>query len=146
MSAGRPAIAVDPGLRTGLAILAPDGSIRAGEAEWGEAFDVVRDYACLLGDVPAPFDMVVEAFVVTSATASKSAAPWSLEGIGVCRFIARRHGGTLKLQQAVEAKKFVTDDRLRSRRWHLATPGGHANDALRHLYLYLAHAGRIAVA
>lgn len=85
--------------------------------------------------------IVAESFIITPATAKNSQAPWSLEVIGVARMVCEVYiGRELRLQQAAAAKRFSSDARLK--RAGFWTPGkGHANDASRHLLLYLATHG-----
>ena len=52
-----------------------------------------------------------------------------------------RYGLELETQMPVEAKKFATNPRLKAQGWYVSTPGGHVNDALRHLYLFLSRRG-----
>lgn len=136
---GRAVISVDPGLHTGVAYLCPDGRVLAHEAEWDDAMVAIRD--ALLAFSGTPTWLVCEAFIISVNTAKKTQAPWSLEGIGVCRFLARRHHASLVVQQPVEAKRWSTNARLKSQGWYVPTPGGHTNDALRHLYLFLSKRG-----
>lgn len=142
---GRPVVVCDPGLRTGVAIVDVAGKVYGAEADWDDALVYVQQF--LVQHVPYRPAIVCEAFVINSSTAKNSQAPWSLEGIGVLRFLARRHGAELvePLQLAVEAKRFSTNARLKARGWYQPTKGGHVNDALRHLYLYLVKEGRLEV-
>ena len=126
--------AVDPGLMTGVAVwdctlsLAPYTM----QLDTDEFYTWVKD---TLVDAWFPYDIVCEAFVISQRTVRGSFQPWSLEHIGLLRWAAwlRKHHFTL--QQASAAKRFVTNDRLKSADWYV--PGqDHANDALRHLYLY----------
>lgn len=142
---GRAILAVDPGLRTGVSICAADGRVYGAEADLDDALVYCQQF--LVSHAAYHPLVVCEAFVITVATAKKGPAPWSLEAIGVLRFLCRRHGAEMlePLQQAVEAKRFVTNARLKDRCWYQSTPGGHVNDALRHLYLYLVKADRLEV-
>lgn len=144
LDAGQPAIAIDPGLVTGVAVLDPQGQVTAFQAQWEEAFDTVRDALALLS-TEARVAMIVESFVITGNTAKMDQTDigWPLEGIGVARFLALRHHAELVLQRPVEAKRFATDKRLRAAGWHKPTPGGHLNDAMRHLYLWAVKTGRL---
>lgn len=138
---GTPIVAVDPGLHTGIAIAGPDGSVVGMEGDWDETLVQVRDALNVL--LPYKPMLVSESFTINAQTATNSQAPWSLEAIGVMRFLARRHGLELKLQQPVEAKRFSTNPRLKAQGWYVSTPGGHVNDAFRHLYLAACKARRL---
>lgn len=133
IDAGRPMLTVDPGLHTGIALAGPDGSVFAAEGDWDETLVFARDSLVRLSDMDTL--VVCESFTITAQTVRNSAAPWSLEGIGVLRFLCRRHGAELVMQAPVEAKRFATNPRLKAQGWYIGTPGGHVNDALRHLYL-----------
>lgn len=138
---GRPLIAVDPGLHTGVAVAGPDGAVMGMEGGWDETMVQVRDALNML--LPYQPLLVSESFTINANTATNSQAPWSLEAIGVMRFLARRHGAEFKLQMPVEAKKFATNPRLKAQGWYVSTPGGHVNDAFRHLYLAACKTGRL---
>lgn len=135
---GHPIIAIDPGLMTGVAVLRPDGTVQAGEDTWQRASEIIE--TCIKTWHPL---VVCESFVITEQTAKHTAAPWSLEGIGVARYLAAREGVEFALQLPVEAKKFSTNARLKAQGWYITTPGGHTNDGLRHLYLNLVHQRRL---
>ena len=49
------------------------------------------------------------------------------EYVGPLRFVR---------QTPAQAKSFGTDDKLRRLGWYTPTPGGHANDAARHLLAF----------
>lgn len=135
-------LALDPGLRHGLAHLRGDGAVEAGEAGWQEGLatlETLLDCCCLASTLGPPV-LVGESFFITTETGKKSQAPWSLEGLGVLRYLAGKHGLRLVTQPPSEAKGFATRRRLVERGWWVSTEGGHAADALRHLYLHLAKA------
>jgi hypothetical protein len=130
-------LALDPGLRHGLAHLHRDGRTEAGEADWQPGLELLESLLTLCG-AEGPVHLVGEAFFITTETGKKSQAPWSLEGLGVARYLAARHGVRLDVQAPTDAKGFGTRARLKQRGWWVPTDGGHAVDALRHLYLWLA--------
>jgi len=79
--------------------------------------------------------VVCESYIVTANTLKKSRQNWSLEGIGVFRYLARTSDAEFTLQSPADAKTFATDEKLKAMGWHV--PGrDHANDASRHLLLY----------
>ena len=128
-------LAVDPGLSTGWATY-DTGDHESGQikgpmefADWFNAYilDVVKDGT-------PDFTVVSEAFIITVQTAKLSAAPWSLELIGVMRWICHTHNIPFTIQKPSQAKKFSTDSKIKTVLWY--KPGkGHANDASRHLLL-----------
>lgn len=138
----RPIVSVDPGKRTGVALLGPDGRVWGTEAEWFGAMryvETVLDRFLELGE--ADVLVVCERFTINEGTHKKAPDHHALEGIGVCRYEARRRDLVFELQMPVEAKRFATNSRLKAQGWYKSTPGGHVNDALRHLYLKLATTG-----
>lgn len=130
-------LAVDPGLVTGAARYFTGSGLEAGfELPLPSFLDWAWAHLSAHG---AATVLVVEEFRINAATAKKTPAPWSLEGIGALRWMATRHGAVFVLQTASDAKTFVTNPRLREA--GLWVPGEHARDACRHLLLYLARVG-----
>lgn len=125
-------LAVDPGLITGFVVWY-DG-IRIEEELQAEQF--MLRAASLIENKEV--DLVVcERFVISSQTGKFSQAPWSLEQIGVLRFLCLKHNVDFSLQNVSDAKRFATDERLNSIGWKKPKGAGHARDAQRHLLLYL---------
>lgn len=90
------------------------------------------------------WDIICEAFVISQRTVKSTAQPYSLEIIGLLKWAAWLRGHTFTLQQASSAKRFADDARLKAIKWY--TPGrGHANDAMRHLFLYCVMKKIIAI-
>lgn len=87
--------------------------------------------------------IVVENFLVNPGTHKKSQAAFrdTNDIIGALRFHTRTADTptTFVLQSPAQAKNIVSDDMLRQLGLLNATPGGHANDAMRHLVRYLIH-------
>lgn len=133
-----PILTVDPGKLTGWGVYL-DGQATFAHSEFmtfhGQALAwldncVVKDYKPLV---------VAERFVITANTIKKSRGDtnWSIETIGVLRFLCHRYGFDFELQGPSEAKKFGTDALIRKLGWW--TRGSdHARDAARHLALALA--------
>jgi hypothetical protein len=132
-------LAVDPGKKTGLSLYAQGSeSLLTNELSFPETDEFVESVCQMHGEQLA---VVCEKFTITAQTAKNTQAPWSLEEIGVCRYLAHKYGCEFaSLQAPSSAKTFSTDARLKALGWW--TPGkGHANDATRHLLLYLAGHG-----
>lgn len=132
-------MAVDPGKTSGLALY--DRT-----AESFESFELDFDRTCSTALENAQSKgtdllIVCESFLITQQTPKNTQAPWSLELIGVMRFLSRTYcGRDITLQAPASAKRFSSDERLRSMGFW--TRGkGHANDAARHLLLTLAGRG-----
>lgn len=131
----RRVLAIDPGLKTGVALydlLSEEmTAFEVGDTLGGVLEELIERWR------PA---VVAERFTITAATIRNSAAPWSLEWIGVARYLAGKYGCTFTLQLPVNAKRFGTDARLKRLGWWL--PGkGHAADAQRHALLFLCNNG-----
>lgn len=160
----RAVMAVDPGKATGFAmcLLEPDDTIldvRAWEQYTHEtACRDMRDFMPWSrfsdrlyseNQEVTRYDLVMEDFRISMGTARKTQARWSLELIGVGRWMCDENACSFYLQQPAEAKTFAPDERLKqmdsivSGFWH-PTSGGHANDALRHLLFWLVKHDRLA--
>jgi hypothetical protein len=85
--------------------------------------------------------LVVENFHITIRTGKLTRQHDALYIIGCLRYKANKDGHLFKLQNPSD-KQFGDDDRLKQIGWY--SPGkGHANDAARHLLLYLLRYGVI---
>lgn len=85
--------------------------------------------------------IVIESWRVTPQTSRKTQqldAPFT---IGALLWISHRTGVPVRMQQPGQAKSFSTDDKLHAIGWWRGTPGGHANDAVRHGLLALVELG-----
>jgi hypothetical protein len=132
-------VAVDPGGTTGLAQAAfyPDGrivedSFRSWERD---PFRAMREVEGMLeGRV---LDAVVcERYTITPQTLKKSAQYDALYQVGILGYLARRYGVKVTLQQPSQAKRLATNDKLERIGWRRPSPGGHQDDASRHLLTY----------
>lgn len=137
-------LAVDPGKTTGLARVDWEGDdLHQVETVEYEFADTCRWLWRNFGQCPpATTRIVAERFIITAATAKKSQAPFSLEVIGVVKYLALvyKHREP-RLQTSSDAKNFSTNARLRALGlWHRGG-GGHANDALRHAVKWAVDAG-----
>lgn len=124
-------VAIDPGKTTGFAVW-PD--IKADQDP--DTLNFGRRLEAWLSAWNGPTVVVVERFIINVNTVGHSQAPWSLELIGVARYLAFKHHCEFVLQSPSDAKKFMSNERLKKLGWYF--PGKvHANDALRHLGLYV---------
>jgi hypothetical protein len=131
----------DPGLVSGIAELwyLPEDELidvhHSAEVGMAGVGSALRQF-CQASD-PYTAQVVAERFIITPKTGTNSQAPWSLETIGMMRWIVHEEWGlpiddAIVLQSAVEAKTLVTNDVLkRIGVWHRGG-AGHAKDALRH--------------
>lgn len=131
-------LAVDPGKKTGWAVY--DGTTPAfGELGFEEFHDHAHAWLLRSFTEGKPMSVVCERFVIMGSTVTKSRGDtnWSIETIGVLRWLCRRFKFSFELQGASDAKRFGSDNLLRKLDWW--TPGSdHARDAARHLALALA--------
>ena len=134
-------LAIDPGLTTGFVLIETDGPsvVYSGELDFMETGKALTHYLTHLG---ADVDVVIERFIITQQTAKNSQAPWSLELIGVTRYLCDLHGiDDLKMQSPTDAKNFSTNSKLKALGlWHKGGKG-HAMDAMRHALLYMVRQG-----
>lgn len=138
-------LVVDPGKATGIALLECVGNdvsiVWSRETDFMETGNLINATLLEHKDVP-DFVVVCEAFIITPKTGQNSQAPWSLELIGVTRWLCGAYGvDRLVLQNSQRAKEFCPNPRLRNLgMWHRGG-AGHARDALRHAVLYLVGQG-----
>lgn len=129
-------LAIDPGKTTGWATW-QRGEWNAGEHEdWYTMCHWLREITYL-------FDVLIcEEFRITTATAKKSPQPWSLEMIGVLKFLRWDRGQPPPVMQSpADAMKFATNDKLKKANMY-SVGQEHARDASRHLLLYLVRNSR----
>jgi hypothetical protein len=134
-------LALDPGKKTGYCLYdtVNDTLVNQGEDQFAPTCAWVEHYASTLGSA---CQLITEKFTITVRTARNSQAPWSLEMIGVARWLSQKYTGRdLLLQDVAAAKRFASNDHLRELGWWQVGTEGHVNDALRHLLLYLAAHG-----
>lgn len=129
-------VAFDPGGTTGVAIWR-NGNFSSRELhgtfeeQSQEVFDIVYDNW--------PDFVVCESYTITARTAQLSQQHEPLMLIGLMRFLCRRTDGPVfVLQSPAAAKGFATDAKLKALEYFSGSPGGHSNDAARHLLLHLA--------
>lgn len=127
-------LAIDPGKVTGYALWDNE------YFDEGEQADTFLWFAAKLIEPPGHVDYVVcERYIISGQTGKLSQAPWSLECIGALRFMAARGHAQFHLQNASDAKRFATDERLEHIGWPRPSGAGHARDAQRHLLLFLTN-------
>jgi len=94
-------------------------------------------YAAELLEKESIDQVVCERYIVSGQTGKYSPANWSLEQIGVLKYLCEKHGAAFTLQNAADAKRFATEDKLNMMHWKKIRGKGHARDAQRHLLLFL---------
>lgn len=134
--------AIDPGGTTGWACWSPDGGLlNVGQSE----FDQFVTMTHVGWQAGMPGIVVCERYTVTAETLRKSRQTTALEVIGWLRGLCVVGKSEFILQQPGDAKRFATDARLNFAGWRQRTKLDHANDALRHLLLFLVKTGRMEV-
>lgn len=138
-------LALDPGLTTGWALYRLDAEggpaerPEIGELGMMEMSRAIDNTLRALRDLGYEVVVVCERFIINEQTIRNPQAPWSLEMIGIARWLAHEHGFDYVLQMSADAKKMVTNDRLRALDWW-ARGKEHGRDATRHLVFYLVEA------
>lgn len=131
-------VAVDPGKVTGVAKWRRDRPAEIDSLQQ-PCWDAVATVHHLMTNGLTA--VVCESYVISSQTLRKTRGEnWSLESIGALRYLAGLFDIPFILQTPADAKSFVTDQKLHAAGWYQPSTGGHANDAARHLMLYLARA------
>ena len=129
-------LAIDPGGVTGVALY--HANTYTG-TEVPDGFNGMVDYLMLF-DASRLDAVVVESFTINAGTHKKDPGMFAdtTAIIGAVRYVASVYGIPVKMQTPAKAKAFATDDKLRRLGWYDSTPGGHRNDAARHLLTFLA--------
>lgn len=142
-------IAVDPGGTTGLAFW--DGGFHGEWPQWAagaprerrDTWPMVEDLCGWARRFGSDLTFVVEEYRITQRTAQLSQQYTALEVIGAIKFLCHLYSCGIVLQKPGDAKRFASDRRIRAAGlWHQGG-AGHANDAARHLYLWLAKNGYV---
>jgi hypothetical protein len=127
----------DPGLISGWARLTGD-VFSSGEGNFIDIGDVVAWHCAQENEVSFGW----ERFDITPATYQMRGSSWSLEVIGVIRWLALEADQKILDPQSRESRLMVQENLLKAVRWH--KPGlGHANDAARHLLAWLVKNHRL---
>jgi hypothetical protein len=148
MDVNRLVLSVDPGKKSGICVF----KFADGEPELlysGEY--MMREYhvpilraitdALVIG---ADLEVVCERFTINAQTVKNSQAPFSLEQIGILKYLLLSNGidpDSIVLQSPADAKRMFPNEALKKLEyWHRGGEG-HALDAIRHALLYLAKHG-----
>jgi len=140
-------LAVDPGLMSGICFMtwseSPEedpilvGSYEANEDEYP---DVISDFLSKWEDY-SNFYVICEKFTINAQTVKKTQAPYSLEQIGVLKYLCKNYGfdhTEINFQMPADAKNMFSNPTLKTLGfWHVGG-AGHALDAIRHALLGLA--------
>lgn len=135
-------IGIDPGLMTGFGIVDKDTLEVVDSQEIGSWWDVgKRVHNIFIDNDSLNYEVVIEKFTITTQTGKKSQQPFSLKLIGAIEYLCYRYDVMCTEQTPAEAKNFSTNDKLRNLElWHVGG-AGHANDAMRHILVYMVKNG-----
>ena len=106
--------------------------LERGELSYLDALDFAEQQLATMSIV------ICENYIVGMGTVRKAQGEnWSLRSIGALEWMCHNTNTKFVLQKPADAKAFSTDEKLHEIGWW--APGKpHANDALRHLLLWLA--------
>lgn len=141
-------LSVDPGKKSGIALLSFNGEnpeiISSGEflmEDYAEPILKSIEYAKLQGVV---LETVCERFTINAQTVKNSQAPFSLEQIGILKYLLLSNDldhALIKFQSPSDAKRMFPNEALKKLDyWHRGGEG-HALDAIRHGLLHLTKTG-----
>jgi hypothetical protein len=142
-------LAVDPGKKSGVALISYESGLEPRLLASGE-FLMEEYHTPILGAIStaklagAQLDIVCERFTINAQTVKNSQAPFSLEQIGILKYLMLSNDidpGTLLFQSPSDAKKMFDNSALKKLDlWHRGGEG-HALDAIRHGLLRLVKIG-----
>jgi len=142
-------IAVDPGKTTGLAVFSYEPGTEpvlksSGEYEVWRFVEELQGAILLARSVNETAEIVCERFVINAQTIKNSQAPFSIEQIGITKYVMYQHGidpDRLIFQAPSDAKKMFPNDALRRLGYWTVGTAGHDKDAMRHGLLRLVKKG-----
>lgn len=124
----------DPGMTTGWASFSELG-FKSGQHD----FDGICSYLERLTSYHGPnLHIGWEDFIITSKTYIKKESHWSMEVIGVIRWLAHKHGCKLLPTYTSSTLLPKGNEQLKRMGWY-AVGMGHANDAAQHLMHYMMY-------
>lgn len=141
-------LAVDPGKMSGIAGFVYDGGepelVFSGEYDFRGYAEPIIESIQAAAERNVQLEVVCERFVINAQTVKNSQAPYSLEQIGVLKYLLLSHGidpGLIHMQSPADAKRMFGNDALKKLEYWHRGGDGHALDAIRHGLLYLAKNG-----
>jgi hypothetical protein len=133
-------LSVDPGKASGIALFSftlgdEPVLVWSGEYQMREYANPIRDAICEAFLAKVELDVVCERFVINAQTVKNSQAPYSLEQIGILKFLMHDAGldpDSIVFQSPSDAKGMFDNPKLKKLEyWHKGGEG-HALDAIRH--------------
>ena len=131
-------LAIDPGGTTGMARYDSDGKqdppFASFELSAMEAIETVNTIVSSPDRATVPDLVICEAFIISGQTLKKTrkGPNETIETIGAVRYLCFRWDVPFKLQAPFQ-RDWATNARLAKMGWRNPTPGGHCDDAARHL-------------
>lgn len=133
-------LSIDPGLMTGVSIIEWVNKDKPEKINTYE-LDIAGFYEAIEGLVKEADVVVVENFIVTVASAKKDFKPFSLHLIGLCGYLCYHNKKKMILQNP-DDRNFTPNQVLKDLNlWHVGG-AGHANQASRHAFYYMAMSHR----
>lgn len=135
-------LGVDPGKITGYAVWS------GGRFEFADQCPMMEFLAWADVTIPtyAPWELqvVCEKFSIGQQTLTRAAdAHWAIGQNEILRYWCLKHDVPFEQQTPSQAKAFATDEKLKNLGWWSPSPGGHKNDAVRHLVFRLVKLGML---
>ena len=128
-------IAIDPGKVSGLALWDERHPLTIHSHEETPISTV--DYVASACNIFTDVTVVTEKFTISERTIKTALSLDALDINGWLTIESPRMGFDLHFQMPSQAKAFSTDEKLKALDWYERTKDGHANDAARHLLVYL---------
>lgn len=129
-------LAIDPGLATGVSVIDWSNKDQPTKIETLE-LDIAGFYDRIESLVLDSDLVIMENFIVTVSSAKKNFQPSSLHLIGVVLYLCYLNDKKVVLQNPLD-REFTPNQILKDfKLWHVGG-AGHANQASRHAYYYMA--------
>ena len=133
-------LAVDPGKASGIALFSfilgqEPILVSSGEYQMREYSTPIRDAICEALLAKVELDVVCERFVINAQTVKNSQAPYSLEQIGILKFLMHDAGydpDSIIFQSPADAKGMFDNTKLKKLEYWHKSGDGHALDVIRH--------------
>ena len=142
-------LAVDPGKKSGIATISYESGLEprllaSGEFLMEEYHKPILEAIQAAKETGAKLEIVCERFTINAQTVKNSQAPFSLEQIGILKYLMLSNGidpDTLLFQSPSEAKRMFDNTALKKLDYWYRGGEGHALDAIRHGLLRLVKTG-----
>ncbi len=145
----RTVIAIDPGKTTGLAVFYYDGTASpvlhsAGEYDVWKFVEELHAAIVFARQQHGTTDIVCERFIINAQTVRNSQAPYSIEQIGILKYVMYTLGidpESIIFQSPADAKKMFPNSALKTLKYWTVGSDGHDKDAIRHALIRLVKTG-----